>query len=83
MHADDNTAWQLLLSDELRPHAAKLYYSKEWARSLEESHPPGAERDALLAAFSRELGVIERALMPLLPALQRGAQGGREVPRWI
>ena len=85
--AAEGLAWRLLLSDQLRQHAAKLLYRDEWRRSLEEAHPPGRERDALLEAFGAEVGIIERALRPLLPALRRAggeaAQAAAAAQRWL
>jgi len=64
--------WRVLCSlEEIRKHALKWVYREEWALSIIESHPEGAERDSLLAMFWNEVGVIARALRPLLPALER------------
>ncbi|KAK2078875.1 hypothetical protein QBZ16_002565 [Prototheca wickerhamii] len=63
-----DAAWACLLHPSLRKHAARYALRDEWARSLEESHPPSAERDALLSNFWREIGVIERVVKPLFDA---------------
>lgn len=70
----------MLCLEEIRKHAAKWYYRDEWGRSIEESHPEGAERAALVEGFWKEVGMIGRALAPVLPALQawNGAASERE-----
>ena len=35
---------------EVRQHAAKLAHREEWARSIQESHPQGPDRVAMLQA---------------------------------
>lgn len=77
-------AWRLALHRDLRKHAVKWAYREEWERSLRESHPQGAALDQALATFWREIGVVERALAPLLPALLAGPPaGGVPPPAWF
>eukprot|EP00887_Chlorella_sp_A99_P005028 scaffold4.g5028.t1 len=44
----------------------------EWEESILQAHPPSPARDQLVETFWREVGVIKRALAPLLPALRAG-----------
>ena len=67
----------MLALEEVRKHAVKWMYRREWAESIEESHPPGPQTAALLGGFWREVGVVERALEPVLPALRRWDPGER------
>ena len=76
-------AWRLLLHPELRTHAAKWVHRREWEASIGESHPAGAALQAALATFGREVGVVERALAPLLPALAAGPPEGLQAPSWF
>lgn len=61
-----DAAWACLLHPDLRKHAARYTLREEWATSLEQSHPPSQERDALLANFWKEIGIIGRVVKPLL-----------------
>ena len=87
LHTSDRAgaeeAWRLLLHPELRKHAIKYAHRQEWERSLRESHPAGPELQQALATFRREVAVIERALVPLLPALAAGPPPGTPPPAWF
>jgi hypothetical protein len=74
----------VLNSSDIFKHAIKWVYQDAWAASIEESHPASAARDALLATFWREVGVIEKALRPVIPALLRmqSDAGAAEQVRW-
>ena len=74
--AGEEEAWRLLLHPALYPHAVKLAHREEWRRSIEESHPAGPGRDALLAKFEREVSVIRAALGPALAARVEAAAAG-------
>ncbi|PSC70828.1 coiled-coil domain-containing 94-like protein isoform A [Micractinium conductrix] len=69
-------AWHLARHPELFKHAVKWLFRAEWERSLRESHPAGPALEQALAQFRREIGVMERALAPLLPALAAGPPAG-------
>lgn len=64
-------ASSLLEIEELRRHAIKWVYREEWETSLLQSHPEGKERDELVTRMKFEIEVIERALRPLLPFLEK------------
>lgn len=69
---------------ELRKHAAKWVHRAEWERSLRESHPAGPALDQALQTFQTEVGIIERALAPLLPAIAAGVPpDGLPRPAWF
>jgi len=78
----DIEALRLLEIEELRRHAIKWVYREEWELSLLQSHPEGRERDELVARMKLEIEVIERALRPLLPFLEKWRStnsGGRNM----
>jgi len=58
-------------------HACKGALAAEWERSIVESHPPGAGRDALVASHRRDVAVIEARLGPLLRRARELAAAGR------
>ncbi|KAL4439271.1 hypothetical protein ABPG77_004173 [Micractinium sp. CCAP 211/92] len=77
-------AWRLAVHPELRKHAAKWVHRAEWERSLRESHPTGPALDQALQTFQTEVGIIERALAPLLPVVAAGAPpDGLPRPAWF
>ncbi len=55
-------------------HAVKWAHRHEWAQSIADSHPPSSARQELLDRFWREVGVIERALGPLLAVAERASR---------
>jgi hypothetical protein len=63
--------------EELRRHALKWVYREEWEQSLLESHPEGSERDDVVARMKFEIVVIEKALRPLLPVLEKWSERSR------
>ena len=72
-------------------HAVKWAHRNEWAQSIADSHAPSAARQELLDRFWREVGVIERALGPLLAVAERvsggapaaaAAAGGQDPEAW-
>ena len=67
----ETEAWKLLEIEELRRHALKWVFREEWEESLVQSHPKGQQRDELVARMKFEIEVIEKALRPMLPILER------------
>lgn len=65
-------AWRVIGHESIHKHALKWLYQKEWEESILQAHPPSPARDQLVETFWREVGVIKRALAPLLPALRAG-----------
>lgn len=63
--------WDIVILEEVRKHAIKWVYRREWSQSIEESHAEGASKEKLLDVFWKEVDVIERALKPLLPTVEQ------------
>ncbi|KAL0029367.1 hypothetical protein WJX77_002479 [Trebouxia sp. C0004] len=71
-------AKQLVLRPDVRHHLSKLLYAKEWANSIEESHPVSEARNVTLAKHWEDVGKIQKVLhnvqselMPMMQSRQR------------
>lgn len=62
--SDVEAAMQFLMQPPVRKHVVRLVYAEEWRRSLLESHPESASRDAALAEHEAEVATISRILSP-------------------
>lgn len=78
MAADAGAARRRLLHPAVYPHTVKWAHRREWEESIRQSHPPSPPREALLARFQAEVGVIGRALGPVLAAAGVGGGAGSD-----
>ena len=69
---------------DVRKHVCRLVYAEEWARSIEESHPEGQERDEVVQQHWHEVELIKRALSAYgatIEALTGAAAAGEQTNR--
>ena len=92
--SNDEKARAIVLQPELRKLAQKLLLQQEWRLSVEQSHPPGAGREAALQQLQHDVQIMQRALHTvvdtahLASTVSRGAelcrQGGAGMtPTWF
>ena len=81
---DPAAAAAFLMRPDVRKHVCRLVYAEEWARSIEESHPEGQERDEVVQQHWHEVELIKRALSAYgatIEALTGAAAAGEQTNR--